>query len=379
MDSNTENSIIKLCYEGKKEIWFDALEIDGEKAWVFANDFNGLFEVDLKTLKTTYLGSIPGEPFLRGSLCYSIVKVENDLVLLPAGAKRVAIYNLLQKAFSFIEMRRQEDSIYGAVAIGRKVYFLVSNAPMIGYVDMDDYSIHYFCEIEKHKMGRPHINGRICFRKGICAVGETVYCVSCDDNEVIQINTKDGRIKFFELDGVEDGLRSIAYDGNIFWITEWGRASLVQWDERYGVQQVFRCKEYRNLVYRSADLICNNDIWIFPTGGDLNDDALVFDPERKIWRTIPELLKFGSRANVKKNPWKQIFPVSVYVDDGIYTYAANTGEFLFVDWTGHVKSGVLMAKMTIQELRTAAVSETGLPVFKEEEMGIVDFLNYLLA
>ena len=84
--------------------------------------------------------------------------------------------------------------------------------------------------------------------------------------------------------------------------------------------------EARSTLWTEAALLLN--VIHAVTIGDDKDDVVVFDKNRKEWRIVEQLKKYGSDSEVKRNPWNQIFPISVSDGTSIYSYAANTTELV---------------------------------------------------
>ena len=106
-----------------KEIWFDSFVIENEYLWTFANDINALIQYNLKTDETTILGSVPGEPLSEYALFWNIIKINQELILIPARAKSLVVYNIDTGVFISYALENPDEQYYSAARYKDKVFF----------------------------------------------------------------------------------------------------------------------------------------------------------------------------------------------------------------------------------------------------------------
>ena len=375
---NEEVILLDEFKQSKKELWFDSLVVEKNIGWVFANDFNGLFEIDLQTYNSRYLGSLPQYSITQASLCFCMEKVKDDILILPWESREIYIFNLNSKEFTKAEMPYPGYRFCGATVSGEKVYMICNNSPKIVVFDM--YNNNFYCldEIEEHKFKRNRIPDRVPFRKGICSVGEYIYCVSCDDSEVYRIKAADDAIEYYELSCADNGLRNIAFDGEYFWISEWDKASIIRWKPESNQFQKYECPEYTGIVYRSADIVCmDRKVYMFPTGGDDRDDVICFNKESREWEVPSQFKEYGSKAKMNKSCWNHIYTVAQKYGDDIFAFSGKTNELIRYNKCSEIREGVLFVHLNKAELSELVNGLVNNRILFESECEIDDYLKLI--
>lgn len=310
----------------REYLFYDAFVIEDNKAWFFADNLNGLFEINLETFQTKFLGFVPGEKILDQELYYNMIKVEEKLILFPAKASSVAIYNLSNESFHMLKMNSSDMRFYGGAAYKKKVFMLGYNSPLIAVIDLKKEEIRYIRDYEKWIYEKKIFSERMYFRRNNTVVNGEFFSVSCNYRVVLKINMENESVSFYEIKEGENGLRSICYDGNTFWISEWNRASVFQWDEKSGVIGKYEYSQYALKDFRTADMFYTDKLWMFPTIGE---DVLTFDKNGMGWRIEEIFVPYGSGAKEHRHPWgHQSFPATVQQEKNFYTFCGNTFELL---------------------------------------------------
>lgn len=357
------------------DIFFDAFVIDGGRGWVFANNVNALFEIDLQTFEMVYLGSVPGEG-IRGNYYWCMLKAENRLVLLPSlAASTVAVYDINSGLFTVVKKLSPEDSFFAGCVYQNRVFLIGNIVRKICVLDLITGELRYFkgtCDLEKRRALIDH-NG-VFTRNNHTQIGQFFYLALCDENSVARLDMENEEITFLAVDGVTNGLRTMCSGGDgIFWLNEYDAASVIKWSERDGVldKYEYRDKKYEN--YRVGDMFyAAGRVWLFPTIGQ---DILTFMPDTAEWETPEELIPYGSGAAEHRHPWNQSFPAAILSGNAFYIFAGNTFETLKYSYRNHKVEWHRTGVISREVLRELFARENNGAIFHENnEFKINDFL-----
>lgn len=312
-------------FNNYKNLWFDAMCIEDDKAWIFANNFNALFELNLYTSELSFLGSVTNEDMYTKGLYLNILKVDNRLVLVPFLAKSIGIYDIDTKEFNNIPLEMPGCKCYGAVTYNNTVFLVGYNSARIVSLDVMNKTVKYIVDCEDYFMNKKIDNVRYYFRKNSCVVDNYFYIASCVSNTIIKLDMQTEKVEFIELDIETDGLMTITFDGNDFWITKNVADSLIKWNEHNN-----ECKDImipEGVRISSEIVCCEDEIIIFPTMGNH-----VMGLDKKNLETyIVEGFEQYIREN-NKYPWgNQKFTCVIQNGRYIYSYFADEMKLLKYD------------------------------------------------
>ena len=316
----------KKEFDNFKYLWFDAMVTEGNTAWVFANNFNALFSINLVTYEMNYLGSVPGEMMLSMGLYLNMQKYGNELVLVPAYANSVAIYNIDTQIFRTIPIDLPDAKCFGSAIYKNRIYMVGNSSAKIIVINLQDDSIKVLEQCEKYLENKEGIPNRMRFRKNNCVVDGCFYIASCVSSTIVKLDMNTDEMEFFELDIHEEGFRSIVYDGNYFWLSLWDDVPrLVQWSVEKGVVNNIVIPE--NGKYRVSDIIVyDNSLILFPNMGK---HVYEYNLREKSWEVISEYEDFLHNEICMHHPWSpQKFPISRISKGKIYSFCGEDFKLL---------------------------------------------------
>ncbi len=327
----SEYAMIKRCASEGVGLWFNAMAIDGARAWVFSNECNALLELSLETFETQYLGSVPGEGFLEKTLYLRIIKHKEKLILVPARAKALALYDLTSGEFEKVPLIDEEDIYYGAELANDKVFMLCINRYRICVFDIQTGTMHYIKGLEKSKAYKSFVDGSLTFGNGICLAKNKVLCVGKDTNEIYMIAPDTEILTVFEAERLDTGFSSICFDGEDFWLTEIEKLRMIRWNEEKGVREIVDNPMVLGTKYITERVIALDDIYVFPAVGNYDADSYRYRKETHTWEIIESISEYGKYIDPQKNYWPQIY-TAVWCDgQRSYLVASKTDEILTLD------------------------------------------------
>lgn len=327
------NMVMQQCGVNKDNLWFDAFLIEDHRAWLFSQNLNGLFEVDLLTLKVSFLGSVPNERTYGSNLYNTLVKVDNEIVLVPSGAKEIAIYHTEEHTFTKIPFdvsKVCKEEIVGiqffAAAVHKNYVYMIGMAlPLILKLDLQTKQINYLTEWADKVHQYQVSSQKIYFRNDYAVVKENLYLASCNSNLLIKINMNTDEPTYYRIGDGNKAFRNICYDGKNFWISIWGEAALIQWNEVTGEYKIYSCPMDLERPYYTSAILDMGDLWIYPI---TDGPVLRFDKEEKVWEELKIYEPFRNKGSKGVHPLGQNFPVSVAEDKTIYTLSGLHLELL---------------------------------------------------
>lgn len=309
---------MKKKFNNYKRIWFDAMLIEDSKGWIFVNNFNCLYEIDLITNEIRCLGRVPGENNFFKGLYFNIVKHKQDLILVPSIASSIAIYNLDTATFTNIPIDLYGSKCYGAAVYEDKVFLIGNSTASIIVLDLKTKSIREIDTCVKYFESIDHIENRMFFRKNSCVVGECFYVASCVANIIVKIHMDTEKIEFIKLNTDADGFRNISFGENYFWITKWGECVLLRWDGKTSsVENVLKISDK---PYNSSEIIVSQEkIYIFPTIGM---HVIEYNLGNASVKAVDEFKPYIGNHNLY--PWgDQKFTSVILFGKYIYAYSAE--------------------------------------------------------
>lgn len=361
---------MKKDFNNHTDLWFDAMVIEENKAWIFANNFNALFELNLDNKKIEYLGSVPNEPAFVKGLYFNILKCGPKLVLIPASASTVAVFDLEERKFETVEIDLYGIKCFGAVSYKNKVFLIGNSTPAILVLDINLMSIHKLDFCEKYYKKNDHISERMYFRKNNCVVNNVYYVASCVSNTIFKINLETEEIKSVEIQCSGSGLRNITFDGIKFWISKWGLCEVVCWDEKNN--RIDEIKIGNEEFYNSSELVLiNNKIVMYPTIGNHVYTYDIYKEQSSIENIYDNYISFESCY-----PWgNQKFTSVIPKENQVYSYCANIFALLVHDYN---KGCVASIQLNIDGLKIEKELMSDSQFLKEsEELSLKDFIDCL--
>lgn len=255
--------------------FFSDCAIEKEKLWFTSGNFNGLYEMNIETGIINCLGKVPGEKDLIDNLYNKIIKVDNELWLIPGKAKEIAKYSLTKGTFDKIKLpfcddiiRQKFKNIY---KWGDKLYMFPWDYKAIVCYDLKERAISYrtdWIEAIEENIGQKIQAPYFC--ESSCIVGEHLFLLINNTNIIVKYNLNNENIECF-LIKEENKYTCIVYDGENFFLVPRNKGNILYWNcdvgilEQYGqYPEGFKHK----LLFQTA--YCDKEwLWLFPAMGNM--------------------------------------------------------------------------------------------------------------
>jgi hypothetical protein len=254
--------LLETSKEEDKTVYFYDCAYENETIWFVAGCYNALYQMDIESGKIIFLGTIPNEDELGSTLYECILKVEDNLWMIPAKATEIACYNLKEKRFSKIKLEdgkvSKSEKFRGAHIYGNCIYMIPWKYEEIVCLDLITNSIS-------------RISGVSDVRES-CIVGDCIYMPINDSNKIKVYNMDKGKLTEYKIGEGVYRFSYILYKDNKFWLIPRGTGGeVVCWDKEnnsirtYGNYPVdFK----HSLMFRAA--ICKDEyIWLLPEMGNM--------------------------------------------------------------------------------------------------------------
>lgn len=257
---------------GIKYLSFNAAYVEKDDIWFSANEFNGLFHMDLKTKKVVNHGCFIDENMSQINLYHNVVKYHNKLIFIPFYANDIAEYDLSTGAITKVPIDHISYPYKYRTSIlhDNWLYLLpLGNAPLLKYnlntnevISLNKWQE----EIEKHILN--YANGYSIFS---CSyfINNKIYAPLGLENVLFEFDLKDESIKTYQV-GQHSGYIDMQFDGENFWLLPREKAPIVivQWNINTKEQKYFNYDEYFSeyLIDKipfSSSIITNGKLWIF--------------------------------------------------------------------------------------------------------------------
>lgn len=324
-------------------LWFDAMEIQNDKMWVFVNGYNALFEINLVSYEVRYLGSVPGEDIAGQSLYFNMIKKNDCLFLIPAYAKYIAVYNIEKQIFSTCECNLPKAQFFGACMLDDKIIMLGNKTANIGIYDIQENRIQIRTECKDYFNSFDLLDRNMYFRKGICALNGNVLFASCISNTIVKYDIYEDQFEFYTIDGGFSGFSNLIFDGEHIWASEWRKPHVAVLDLSLNVERILDFPMSGD-CYEISDLVLFKDeVWVFPLVGEK-----VYSVNKSDY-TVKNRQEYDAFLQQKNNhPWKQEFVVTKAFGDMMYSFLGNDMSLLIYD----SQNGEINHKYVNVDLRT---------------------------
>lgn len=256
----------------------DAIKV-GECLFLFANNLNMLFSVNLSDGKLTFLGSIPEEHLLSKGLTCKLIYLKNNIIVVPLLAKKIWIYSIESGNWRYIEI--EKCKMYGRGTYFRQViqhkdslFFIGGHYPAILKMDLPSCELTYLKK-PFHNYGKSEESGELYFRGDYVCNGDMLYLASGRDNKVLIFNLNTQSYKWIEIGKEKNRYSGIMWDGNNYWLAPRKNTPIVKWDGNDNVTEYEIPKEKRvnNIAY--AGIIKRDNQIIIPALTKSGADTII--------------------------------------------------------------------------------------------------------
>lgn len=262
-------------FREEKSIISDCGIYEKDKFYFFSACYNALFELNLSSGDTAYLGSVPGEEMVEPDLYSHMISCDDDLWLIPNHAKEIARYSRKEKCFVKYPLSENPTSQ------AQKIYYAYLQKPWIYMISWDYKKMYRFsveeglCIEESLELdGAEDILG-ICRRDARLnmqmADGKLYGCI-CDSNRILEWNPDNRCIRIYTIGNETNKYSQIIYDGVYFWLIPYAEGNIVRWDKRYGeIREISDYPSEFYAVYRFSAAVCQGAyLWVFPAWGKIS-------------------------------------------------------------------------------------------------------------
>lgn len=256
--------------EEKVKLCFRAMVVEDRTMWFFSFDFNGLFEMNLDTGKVQYLGSVPGEAPFGKKLYINMMKVGEELVLVPKMAKQLAVYHIQKHTFRMKRIITQKRGGFGGSCVWkRNIYILGHLVPMIAKIDLDTLEIERYSEYENIMRMHELTNQEVPFLGGYMVIDHMCYFVTNQSNILYEFDMREEQLAFWKVGEHLRGFKSVCFDGKDFYFLEWDKPVLLRWNTNEGTLWEYDGSGVLGPNYNGGNIFAiDGQIWMFPFRGN---------------------------------------------------------------------------------------------------------------
>ena len=248
--------------EEDNTVYFNDCAYENGTIWFVAGCYNTLYQMDIESGTVESLGIIPEEDELSCLLYECILKVEDNLWMIPAKAKEIACYNLKEQRFTKIKLEKgkvsKSEKFRSAHLYGDCIYMIPWKYEGIVCLDLVTKSV-------------TRISGISAVRES-CMVENCIYMPIDDSNKIKVYNIVTGELTEYKIgDGIYR-FSDILYKDNKFWMIPRGTGGkIVCWDkenDRIRTYDNYPADFKHSLMFRAA--ICKEEhIWLLPEMGNM--------------------------------------------------------------------------------------------------------------
>lgn len=283
------------------------LYIDNEFIWFTLYGKSGLFRMDKKTGRSSFVNYFPDISDNGEYLFYnSVAKIADTIHFTPGGANSIVSYSLngqsvvsdpIEQPLVPTELTYTKGSKFqNAFAYGDKVFFVGLSYPAIICLDTltgkTEYYTDWAFEIAQQFRSIPCET----ILADSCVNGSVIAAVSCYANAVLLFDMATCNLSIHKVGNKATGWTSICFDGTDYWLVPRNDVPIVCWNPENNEITEYG-KFPANLIsvdYRFIRIIAASDhIWLFPLKSNM---VLIIS---KHDGTMTALRQFGSAAGVR--------------------------------------------------------------------------------
>lgn len=249
---------------GWNQLFTTGMAIDGEEAWFANNTFNGLFKMNLRTLKAEFVTIIPNEG-VREPVLYSNCYVwEEYVVLIPINANYLTAYNKKsQQIFQYKIIDNEGEIVRGFWSSWQEnkyIYFVSIRKPVIARFDVDNQDITVFCDWDKEirNKGYKYLS---LFWGEVLADRKLLYIPCLRMSCICEVDLEQKHAKVIEMDRDIEGIITICKCNGKYYISSF---SGNVFEIEFGLNRV-KSEEIGTIAGGSCrSIVIGNDIYFFP-------------------------------------------------------------------------------------------------------------------
>ena len=339
--------------------WTEAIYYEKDYLWFIPCDYPVLFLYNCRDNKTVKSIDLPNYYSGKKRAFSKIIKMENNLYLVPTLGSKLLEYNIDQDViveWDFSEFIDNETcAFYGAYASNKIIYLF---SPLIGIYGFDvDKKRFFSCDWIEQKI-RPNFS---------CCEGEII--ASCvDDNTIIQLDSELSVKHIYTVGNTNNKYTSpIEYDGQIYAMT-FGESknSIIRYNKSN--RQVYTYSIDGLSAYCSnyiGSLIINNEIIFLPS--NCGKDIVSID-----------LLNYSVKIKTISEEDKYAFSTYRYNDDTGYGYDIYSSRLYIFKNDGIIWHSIVADDAYTNKINEIRLSKRSELLFEEKKGDLEYYINKVI-
>ena len=230
--------------------------------------YNIIFKINTINKKTSVVGHIPEEDFFSTRLVGQIEIYRDEMIFVPATAKKVWIWKIKENKLVGIEIEHAKMpgniKFLSSCLQDDRLFLFGCHYPAIVELIVNEEKLIYHTNILKMIKQKAFSVNDCYFRTNYARVGTKIYLAACADNKILEFDflTKEG--KWYTVGKREDRFSGIAYDGDCFWIAPRISGCAYKWDGKnyisYSINEKDekKCMAFTGIVVDGENVIIPN-------------------------------------------------------------------------------------------------------------------------
>ena len=204
----------------RKNHSFSAGQFDNNSLYFSDNGINGLFSIDMKSKKVTFLGQFEDEKPDSINLHRMCIKIDEKILFFPENAKCVHVYNLSSKSIDRIELNVEKTNwLADACMSNDKIYLFphkISDAVLT--IDLSTNSVYENITFNNNRNKiESYLSGKRAFTKAIEKNGH-VYLPLFSTSLILDYDSENGLITLVNTE-IKDICTIYSYDNGFLLYT----------------------------------------------------------------------------------------------------------------------------------------------------------------
>ena len=192
----------------------------GDKLYLFANNMNMLYSIDVGTGCVELIGGIPNKDFFDKRLVAEIIEWKRCIYLIPLASGSIWIYSIDNKNWEEIEINSYKNNwansyFRNALIFNDVLYLFGGYYPAIVKVNLNTRIVQYDFDIFENRREEAK---DLFFRGEPVQVDDNVFLASAIDNSILKYSLTQSTHEWLSVGKEGDSFSGIEWDGKNFWI-----------------------------------------------------------------------------------------------------------------------------------------------------------------